>query len=99
MDTYNTGTDVNMADGILRGFTEADVWTVADNGDGTWSFSYDGKNIGMGDQFSSMPLGEKNDKWEIIELDNGQPITSATRSGAITWSGTRRKTTGVLTTL
>ena len=62
---YNNGTAVTLKDGILSGFTAADVWTVADNGDDTWSFSYDGKNIGMGDSFSSMPLGEKNDKWVL----------------------------------
>lgn len=79
---YNNGTDVNMADGILRGFTEADVWTVADNGDGTWSFSYDGKNISMGDQFSSMPLGEKNDKWTLEEAGDGLYYIKNTVRGA-----------------
>ncbi|WP_367269307.1 hypothetical protein, partial [uncultured Pseudoflavonifractor sp.] len=67
---YNNGTAVTLKDGTLSGFTAADVWTVADNGDGTWSFSYDGKNIGMGDSFSSMPLGEKNDKWVLEDAGN-----------------------------
>ena len=69
---YNIGTDVTLgSDGTLTGFTAADVWTVIDNGDGTWSFSYEGQNIGMGDSFSSMPLGEKNDKWVLEDADNG----------------------------
>ena len=42
---YNNGTTVTMENGTLSGFTSSDVWTVIDNGDGTWSFSYDGKNI------------------------------------------------------
>ena len=70
-DYYNNGTDVTLTDGTLSGFTASDVWTVIDNGDGTWSFSYEGQNISMGDSFSSMPLGEKNDKWVLEDADNG----------------------------
>ena len=79
---YNNGTDVTLEDGTLSGFTAADVWTVADNGDGTWSFSYDGQNIGMGDSFSSMPLGEKNDKWVLEDAGNGLYYIKNTVRGA-----------------
>ena len=68
---YNNGTDVSVADGIVRGFTAGDVWTVIDNGDGTWSFAYNGQNIGMDDEHASMPLGGTNDKWVLEETDNG----------------------------
>ena len=79
---YNNGTDVTLEDGTLSGFTAADVWTVADNGDGTWSFSYNGQNIGMGDSFSSMPLGEKNDKWVLEDAGNGLYYIKNTVRGA-----------------
>ena len=70
---FNNGTDVSVeADGTLSGYTAADVWTVAVNDDDTYSFSYNGRNIGMGDSYSSMPLGEKNDKW-ILE-DAGESL-------------------------
>ena len=69
---YNKGTDVTEeSDGTLSGYTDADVWNVAENEDGTYSFSYNGQNIGMGDSFSSMPLGEKNDKWVLEDAGNG----------------------------
>ena len=69
---YNKGTDVTEAeDGTLSGYTEKDVWTVTDHGDGTYSFSYGGQNIGMQDSYSSMPLGEKNDKWVLEDAGNG----------------------------
>ncbi|MEJ5965157.1 S-layer homology domain-containing protein [Flavonifractor porci] len=68
---YNNGVDVAYSNGTLSGFTAAEVWTVADNGDGTWSFSYNSQNIGMGDSFASMPLGEKNDKWVLEDAGNG----------------------------
>ena len=69
---YNKGTDVTVeSDGALSGYTDADVWTVAVNEDGTYSFSYNGQNIGMGDRYSSMPLGEKNDKWVLEDAGEG----------------------------
>lgn len=68
---YNNGTAVEVVDGTVSGFTASDIWTVIDNGDGTWSFSYGGQKIGMGDGYTSMPLGEKNDKWELVETDDG----------------------------
>ena len=79
---YNNGTTVTMENGTLSGFTTADVWTVADNGDGTWSFSYDGQNIGMGDSFSSMPLGEKNDQWVLEDAGDGLYYIKNTVRGA-----------------
>ena len=79
---YNNGTDVALEDGTLSGFTAAEVWTVIDNGDGTWSFSYNGQKIGMGDQFSSMPLGEKNDKWVLEDAGNGLYYIKNTVRGA-----------------
>ena len=79
---YNQGTDVTESDGILSGYTENDIWTVKDNGDGTWSFSYNGQNIAMGDSFSSMPLGEKNDKWLLEDAGNGLYYVKNTVRGA-----------------
>ena len=47
---YKKGTDVMKAgDGTHSGYTEKDIWTVKDNGDGTYSCSCNGQNIGMGD--------------------------------------------------
>ena len=69
---YNNGTAVTVGtDGTVSGFTASDVWTVIDNGDGTWSFSYDGKNIGMDTEYTSMPLGGVNDKWELVDAGDG----------------------------
>ena len=80
---YNAGTDVTEeSDGTLSGYTDADVWTVAENEDGTYSFSYNGQNIGMGDSFSSMPLGEKNDKWILEDAGNGLYYVKNTVRGA-----------------
>ncbi|HJB56088.1 MAG TPA: CehA/McbA family metallohydrolase [Candidatus Flavonifractor intestinipullorum] len=69
---YNNGTDVTVgSDGTLSGYSASDVWTVIDNGDGTWSFSYEEQNLGMGDSFTSMPLDEVHDKWELEEAPDG----------------------------
>ena len=84
---YNKGTDVTVSeDGTLSGYTDMDVWTVKDNGDGTYSFSYDGQNIGMGDSFSSMPLGEKNDKWVLEDAGNGlYYVKNTVRNAYMEW--------------
>ena len=68
---YNNGTDISVADGVVSGFTASDVWTVIDNGDTTWSFSYNGQKIGMNAEKTSMPLGAPNDKWELVDVGNG----------------------------
>ncbi len=84
---YNKGTDVTAAsDGTLSGYTAADVWTVIDNKDGTWSFSYNGQKLGMGDSYSSMPLGEKNDKWVLEEAADGTwYVKNTVRDAYIEW--------------
>ena len=42
---YNKGTDVTLTGSKLAGFTEADIWTVGVNDDGSYTFSTaDGKN-------------------------------------------------------
>lgn len=69
---YNTGTDVSVAENdTVTGYTDADVWTVIANEDGSWSFAHNGQNIGMGDRYSSMPLGEKNDQWVLEDAGDG----------------------------
>ena len=46
---YNKGTDVTLTNGTLTGYTEADVWTVGVNADGSYTFSTkDGKKLSMG---------------------------------------------------
>ena len=65
---YNNGTDVRFEGDKLAGYTDADVWTVGVNEDGTYTFSTaDGKKLAMGDSFSSMPLDEKNPNWAVTE--------------------------------
>ncbi len=85
---YNKGTDVTVGtDGTLSEYTDKDVWTVIDNGDGTYSFSYDGQNIAMGDSYTSMPLGEKNDKWELVDAGNGlYYIRNTVRDAYMEWN-------------
>ena len=85
---YNLGTDVTVGtDGTLSGYTDKDVWTVIDNGDGTYSFAYGGQNIAMGDSFSSMPLGEKNDKWVLEDAGNGlYYIRNTVRDAYMEWN-------------
>lgn len=83
---YQLGRDVTVSGNTVTGYTDADVWTVIVNEDGTYSFSYNGKNLGMQDQYSSMSLGAPNDKWELIVLDNGTyALKNVVRGNCIEW--------------
>ena len=83
---YNKGTAVTLTNGTLAGFSALDVWTVIDNGDGTWSFSYNGQNIGMDAEYTSMPLGGVNDKWVLEDADNGlYYVKNTVRNAYMEW--------------
>ena len=68
---YNNGVDVTVADGVVSGYGETEIWTVTNNDDGTISLSFGGKNLGMADSFTSMTLGEAHDKWVLSDAGNG----------------------------
>ena len=68
---YNAGVDVALTDGVLTGYGETEVFTVVDNGDGSYSFAYNGQNLGMADSYSSMNLGAVHDDWTLTDLGGG----------------------------
>lgn len=61
---YNSAVAVTPVDGKIAGPAADIVWTVGKDGD-NYTFSYNGQKLAMGDSFSSMPLGEKNDQWVL----------------------------------
>ena len=68
---YNVGVDVTVTDGVMTGYGETEIWTVIDNGDGTYSFANGGQNIGMAESYASMNLGTVYDDWTLIDLGGG----------------------------
>ena len=63
---YNAGADVAFADGVLTGYTDAEVWTLGISEDGTYTFATaEGKKVSMGTGFTSMPLDDVNTTWKI----------------------------------
>ena len=85
---YNKGTDVTLTNGKLTGYTEADVWTVGINADGTYTFSTaDGKKLSMGASYSSMPLDDVNTAWKIsaAATTGCYYIQNAVRGNYIEW--------------
>ena len=84
---YNVGTDITVeADGTVTGYSASDIWTVVDNGDGTYSFQQDGQNIGMDDEYTSMPQGGKYDDWEVQDQGDGTYyIHNPNRNAYIEW--------------
>lgn len=68
---YNKGVAVSGSADALTGYGTTEIWTITNNSDGTISISVNGQKLAMGAQFSSMPLGEVNDKWVLEDAGNG----------------------------
>ena len=83
---YQMGVDVTVSGSTVTGYANTEVWTVIVNDDGTYSFSYNGQNLGMQDSFASMSLGSVNDKWELVALENGSyALKNVVRGNYVEW--------------
>ena len=85
---YNKGTDVTLTNGTLTGYTEADVWTVGVNADGTYTFSTsEGKKLSMAEKYTSTPLDEVNTAWNVTaaKTENCFYIQNAARGNYLEW--------------
>ena len=85
---YNKGTDVTLTNGTLTGYTEADVWTVGVNADGTYTFSTsEGKKLSMGASYGSTPLDDVNTAWKVSEAATTgcYYIQNAVRGNYLEW--------------
>ena len=83
---YQLGVDVTVSNGVMSGYGDTEVWTVVDNGDGTFSFEQGGQKLAMAAEYSSMKLGEVNDKWTITSVGTDvYNITNSARGNSIEW--------------
>lgn len=101
---YNIGSDVTLTDGVLT-YAETDVWTLAINEDGSYSFATsDGRKLSMDTGYTSMPLDKANSSWNITAVDGKTTvyIDNVGRAGFRvqyqtsygTWSAYNNNTTG-----
>ena len=85
---YNKGTDVTLTGGKLAGFTEADIWTVSVNDDGSYTFSTaDGKKLSMDEKYSSTPLDKAHTAWTLEQAatEGCYYIKNVGRSSYLEW--------------
>ena len=85
---YNLGTAVTLTDGVLSGYTAADLWTLGVNADGTYTFSTaDGQKFSMGESYSSTPLDDVNPDWEVMPAATADCfyIKNAVRGNYLEW--------------
>ncbi len=68
---YNTGVAVTEEGGKLSGYTNAEIWTVTNNDDGTITISCEAGSLAMGASFASMPLNEVNSTWTLEPAADG----------------------------
>ncbi len=96
---YNNGLEVAPVDGVIENPDSTIVWTVGKEGE-FYTFSYDGKKIGMGDSYTSMPLDAVNYKWQVeaaategcfyvknLDRDSTKPYYMQWQESFGTWSG------------
>ena len=81
---YNQGTDVTLTEGKLTGYTDADLWTITKNTDGTYTIATaDGKKLSMDTGYTSTPLDKANNAWKVTAVagkDATYYIDNATRT-------------------
>ena len=85
---YNKGTDVTLTGGKLAGFTEADIWTVGFNDDGSYTFSTaEGKKLSMDEKYSSTPLDKAHTAWTLEQAatEGCYYIKNVGRSSYLEW--------------
>jgi len=85
---YNKGTDVTLTGDKLAGFTEADIWTVGVNDDGSYTFSTaDGKKLSMDEKYSSTPLDKAHTAWTLEQAatEGCYYIKNVGRSSYLEW--------------
>ena len=85
---YNKGTDVTLTGSKLAGFTEADIWTVGVNDDGSYTFSTaDGKKLSMDEKYSSTPLDKAHTGWTLEQAatEGCYYIKNVGRSSYLEW--------------
>ena len=81
---YNQATDVTLTEGKLTGYTDADLWTITKNTDGTYTIATaDGKKLSMDTGYTSTPLDKANNAWKVTTVagkDATYYIDNATRT-------------------
>ena len=85
---YNKGTDVTLTGGKLASFTEADIWTVGVNDDGSYTFSTaEGKKLSMDEKYSSTPLDKAHTAWTLEQAatEGCYYIKNVGRSSYLEW--------------
>ena len=83
---YNAGVDVTVSGSTVSGYGDTEKWIVTNNDDGSITISQNGKNLALADKFSSMNLGEVNDKWVLEDAGNGlYYVKNVVRGNYIEW--------------
>ncbi len=92
---YNTGVAVEESNGVLSGYSASEIWEVENNSDGTISISYGGKKLAMAANYSSLSLGEVNDKWVLEDAGDGlYYVKNTVRGSYIEWYADKNNWSG-----
>lgn len=88
------GVEVSMADGVLTGYTEREIWTVERAGEG-WRFLQNGQALSLAAGNYNLRLDAVNDCWILEAGEDGTYLLKNTgRNLYLTYSTSRRYWTG-----
>lgn len=83
---YNAGVDVTVSGSTVTGHGDTEKWIITNQADGSITISQNGQNLALADKFSSMNLGEVNDKWVLEDAGNGlYYVKNVARGNYIEW--------------
>lgn len=83
---YNGGVDVVWADENLSGYTNAEIWTVTKNEDGTYTISCEEGVFSMS-TYSSTGYNQENDTWVLEDAGDGSYyVKNVNRDRYLGWS-------------
>lgn len=68
---YNKGVEVTLTEDVLSGYTDAEVWTITNNGDGTYTISCSKGALSISANYNSPAYDEVNATWQIVKDEAG----------------------------
>lgn len=87
---YQAGTKVTVTEGILTGYGDEDIWTVTENGDGSWRFENDSGCLSLDEESFQLVLGGSLDSWNLVPVEGGNyRVVNRDNARYLTWYSAR----------
>lgn len=87
---YQAGVKVALKEGMLTGFGDSEIWTVTENGDGSWRFANGGAYLSLEAVSGQLKLDGEYDSWTLSAMGDGTfRVVSRDLGSYLTWYSAR----------